>query len=80
MPALLAEAELTANWKLSLLEYVKAQAAAGVIGAASTLPSLIQPVQADSDEPSSATDRSNTHHPREPREASKLWCIMHLLP
>ena len=44
MPALLAEAELTANWKLSLLEYVKAQAAAGVIGAASTLPSLIQPV------------------------------------
>ena len=59
MLAIPAEAELTASWKLFLSECVEVWAASQVTVAASTFPSLMQPVQADPSEPSSTAHRSD---------------------
>lgn len=60
MPAFLAnatKAEFAANWKLFFLERVEVKAATQVTFAASPCLSLIQPVQANSNELSHAQDR-----------------------
>lgn len=56
---MLLKAEFTANWKLFLLEYAEFKAATQI--AASTFLSLIQPVQANSNEPFYAKDRETKH-------------------
>lgn len=58
---MLQKAEFTANWKLFLLEYAELKAATQVTVAASTFLSLIQPVQANSNEPFYAKDRETKH-------------------